>query len=297
MKRGAVVIGEIASNPYFIVVGAACSIASFMWFVYDKLNDKLNVSDHVLSLVSFCFAFFVLLLGIFYSIQIRLENKALRDIAATFNEINEIYKGSLKGVFGKFERRSVDVVDFFAEEEKVLRSVCQRIQNIFSRVTTCDCMVTVKLHVTKDGLGFAETYVRGIENCIRDIPSSVKYEVGTGKNTAFDEALIKKPAGIPSHFFSPDLTKEKNYANERPHFGNFYQSTIVVPIRGVNRGDEGKSSEYDLIGFLTVDTKSVNKLNGGYQLQMVCSLASQMYNYISLMRGKYSVKAPVLNID
>jgi hypothetical protein len=34
---------------------------------------------------------------------------------------------------------------------------------------------------------------------------------------------------------------------------------------------------------------SVNRLKNGYHLFMLAALANQMYNFMSLMRGKYTV--------
>lgn len=276
---------KVASNPWFVILASISSIAAFLWYVHDQIVQYPSV----LSLIYLSISLLVLLAGIFYSLKVRSENVALRDIASTFNEINHIYRDSLKDMFGG--TNPVDnPADLLAEEERVLRSICQRIENIFIRVINRNCMVTIKLLLKEQsGRYFAHTYVRSLENCARDKPERRKYEVGTGANTAFDKALQKCPNGIPSHFFSPDLKKEDGYFNERQHYDNLYRSTIVVPIRGVNKGKEGTNEEYDLIGFLCVDTKSTHRLNNGYHLQIVSSLAGQMYNFMSLMRGKYTV--------
>lgn len=81
----------------------------------------------------------------------------------------------------------------------------------------------------------------------------------------------------------------EQYKNQRQEYPRFYRSAIVVPFRGHNKGREGTDQEYDLVGYLCVDTKSVNWLNDGYHLQIMMSLANQMYNFMSLMRGKYTV--------
>lgn len=276
---------KVASNPWFVILASVSSIAGFFWYLHDRVVQY----PPVLSGLYFAISLLVLLAGIFYSLKVRSENVALRDIAFTFNEINHIYRDSLKDMFGGNDP-IYNPEDLLAEEERVLRSVCQRIENIFIRVTNRNCMVTIKLLLKEcDGRYFAHTYVRSLEKSGRDKPERKKYEVGTGANTAFDKALQKRPDGIPSHFFSPDLTKEEGYFNERQHYDKLYRSAIVVPIRGVNKGKEGTNEEYDMIGFLCVDTRSTHRLNGGYHLQMVSSLAGQMYNFMSLMRGKYTV--------
>ena len=275
----------VASNPWFVILASISSIAGFFWYIHDRIVQYPPVLSGAYFTVSLIF----LLSGIIYSLKIRSENVALRNIASTFNEINHIYRDSLKNMFGGNEPVN-NPEDLLAEEERVLRSVCQRIENIFIRVINRDCMVTIKLLLKEDsGKYFAHTYVRSLEDCARDKPKRIKYEVGTGANAAFDTALRKGPNGIPSHFFSPDLQKEAHYSNARQHYDKLYRSAIVVPIRGVNKGKEGTHEEYDMIGFLCVDTLSTHRLNNGYHLQMVCSLAGQMYNFMSLMRGNYTV--------
>lgn len=216
---------------------------------------------------------------------------ALREIAWYFSEINELYRDTLRELFGSNDP-TTDPNDLLAREEKVLTSVCQRIEKIFCRVMFGRaCMVTVKLVVREDvGRYFAHTYVRSESDCARDNPGKIRYEVGTGENTAFDQALVKRADGQPSHFFSADLKAEgENYLNQRQGYYRFYKSAIVVPIRGQNKGREGTEQEFDHIGYLSVDTKSKKWLNDGYHLQIMTSLASQMYNFMSLMRGKYTV--------
>src|SRR5262249_51871369 len=115
-----------------------------------------------------------------------------------------------------------------------------------------------------------------------------QFRLKTGENTAFDQAL-RYTAGRTNHFFAADLNVDKMYRNERQDWKEFYQSAIVVPIRYVDPAKIGQADASDDIGFLAVDTKSRNSLNGGYQVELLASFADQMYNFMSLMRGKFGV--------
>lgn len=287
MKATTQRLNVIATNPWFLVLSGISSIAAFMWFLYDKFGGKPDV----LPGISFIGALTALSIGYIYSIRVRSENIALRDLSAMFYEINRIYRDELREQFCS-DAPATDPESLLAEEELVLKGVCQRVDSIYSRVTNRRCMVTVKLVTTENGKCFAHTYVRSQELCPRDIPERIKYNVGSGENTGFDEALAKRPDGLPSHFFSanlPELEKLGRYSNQRQHYHRHYRSTLVVPIRGVNKGKESTPDEFDLVGFLCVDTLSVNRLNNGYHLFMLSALANQMYNFMSLMRGKYTV--------
>lgn len=277
---------NVAANPWFIVLGTLCSILSFFWVFYEEINDKLSV----LAVVSLGFSLVVFLAGVVYSLTVRSENKALKKVSETFSDINHVYRDALFGVFGS-ENPVTDLDTLIELEKDILKSVCQRIGQIFSILIGVECMATVKMIVREsDERIYAQTHVRSVDNHKRDTPERKKYSINTGENTAFDEALKKRADGGLSYFWSTDLTKEgENYANQRLHYSKYYRSTIVVPIRGHNKDREGHLDEFDLIGFLCIDTKSTNRLKNGYHIHIMTSLAGQMYNFMSLMRGKYTV--------
>lgn len=64
---------------------------------------------------------------------------------------------------------------------------------------------------------------------------------------------------------------------------------LSLPIRAVKQGHRGNPDGYDDVGYLCLDTMSQNRLNGTYHVQLMAAFADQMYNFISLMRGKYVV--------
>lgn len=284
MKVATGKLQAIAGNPWFVTLAGIASIISFIWFMFEKLSNQ----PYILSSIFLFISLIILFSAYIYSIKVRTENIALREIAGVFNKINHIYRDTLRDMFSS-EEPTTDPGDLLVEERNTLLSVCQRASYIFSRVIGHECMVTIKLLTEENNKKFAQTYVRSLEKCERDKQTKIKYEVGTGENTAFDRAVIQRTDDRPSHYYSGDLTKENGYSNQRQHFKRFYRSTIVVPIRGKNKGKEGTHDEYDMVGYLCVDTKSLNRLKNDYHLQMLSSLAGQMYNFMSLMRGKYTV--------
>lgn len=265
--------------------GGGASIAAFLWNLYDKLN---GITDSK-SIVFLVLALAMLSVGYIYSIKVRSENIVLRDLSRVFSEINIIYRNRL---FESFAAHSpiTNPGELLDTEKCVLRAVCQRIASgIFSRVINRPCMVTIKLASEHNGKSYAQTYVRSQDECDRDHDVHIKYWLLTGENTAFDEALKNRTDGKVSHYYSPNILREHGYSNQRQHFDRYYKSVLVVPMRGERKDRKGTTDEFDLIGFLCVDTLSTNRLNNGYHLHMLSALASQMYNFISLMRGRYTV--------
>ena len=66
----------------------------------------------------------------------------------------------------------------------------------------------------------------------------------------------------------------------------YYKSAIVVPVNCTGVPEKPKRND---IGLLCVDSKSRNRLNDSYHVEIMAALAYQMYNFISLMRGEYAV--------
>ena len=129
-------------------------------------------------------------------------------------------------------------------------------------------------------------------NCERDRWERTRFEIDTGQNTALDMAIQSRSDGTPSHFFSPDLralARKGEYSNERQHFEHFYQSALVVPIRGVDKRKEGTNEELKkMFGYLSVDSLSRNRLSNGYPLYILCSQAFRMYTFTTVVRENYT---------
>lgn len=275
---------KVANNPWFMVVAGLSSIIAFVGYLYDKTTPEPST----LGLAALVCTLAILSIGYVYSIKVRSENIALRGLSEVFYEINLIYKNTLYQLFSG-SAPVTNPTDLLTEEERVLRSVCQRIENIFASVIGRNCMVTVKLITKENSKYYAHTYVRSQELSKRDSSEKLKFVVGTGDNNGFDKALSNRSDGLPLHFYSPDLQKDTDYSNQRQHYYRHYRSTLVVPICGENKGKEGTPDQFDRVGFLCVDTLSTNRLNNRYHLYMLSALANQMYNFMSLMRGKYTV--------
>jgi hypothetical protein len=150
--------------------------------------------------------------------------------------------------------------------------------------------VTIKLLATEKNGIFCFTWARSDCEIRRDREPIQKFEVRTGKNTAFDKAM-EPNASMPFFFHSGDLRNTPNYENQRQGWERLYLSTIVVPIQYARRSEDKEKDENAVLGFLCVDTLSPNRLNSTYHVQYMAGFADQMYNFICIMRGDYSLKS------
>lgn len=280
-------INRISLNPWFMFFSGTCTMVCFLVLVYDKITNNpiplgSTFSFSILVLIWFTFSF--------YSITVRLENIALKKMASFLHQINHNYRDVLYDNFAG-DNPITSKSELIAIEKQTLTSACHRISKLFTSILgNKECMVSIKLIIKESSSNrkYCKTYVRSEEQCIRDNSQPIEFEIGTGQNTAFDNALRLPQPGKCSHYYSADLKKEQGgkYNNQRPSWENFYQSTIVVPIRRLNSSNIETSDD---IAFLCIDTMSTNRLNDNFHVELLASFADQMYNFISLMRGRYSV--------
>lgn len=287
---------DIAASVYLAAAGAIASVVAFGWFIYDKFSPT-PWSDLAELVILLLVGVVVIGFGL-YSVRVRQENNALRRAIDTIHKINHDYRDVLSKVFGGKQPITDPEARIVELERATLQAVCQSTAKIFNSFTHADCMVTVKL-IDKDGDGRLScgTYARSQSNCERDRVEPSSFAINAGQNTAFDEAIRFSPGRI-SHFHSYDLTdlqKTDDYRNQRPNWERYYKSAIVVPIRYLNPQRAGMPDASDDIGFLCVDTKSTYRLNDEHHLHLLAALADQMYNFMSLMRGKYQASLPEKN--
>lgn len=276
-----------------VIFAALSAIAAAL----DDLRDILDFFSLAKSPVFLAVVLVLLFITIytlaisFPALIIYLENRKLKDVFKYLCEINSIYRDNLVNAF--YGDDSVNTEDtknkLISIETKTLSAVCQRISNIFFRLTGRRCMITFKVLTKEDGILYATTCSRSEEHSERDNAELRKLKVNAGCNTAFDRALLPDTTGRIPHFHSADLLKLQargEYRNERLRWERYYNSAIVVPVNCFGTPEKPERND---IGLLCVDTKSRNRLNDSYHVEIMAALAHQMYNFICLMRGMYTV--------
>ena len=298
-------LNRLLVNPWIAFLGAIASIIALLWFAHDKLGTSLNdwSSGQIILLIACVLGVVAVLSLSWHSVHIQHENQKLTDalkksdaalkISANFiHEINHDYRDVLHSMFGS--QQKPDLQTRQKHQLSTITAACQKIQKLYQNIIGVDCTVTVNFLRQENDHRYCEAYARSELHSPRDKPSN-KYVVGTGENTALDTALRHEPGKI-SRFYCGDLTKlakDGNYQNRRLNWDTFYKSAIVVPIRYVDQTKLGTPSASDDYGFLSVDTLSVNCLNNDFHIDLMASFADQMYNFISLMRGRYEVTGTV----
>jgi len=276
---------QFARNNYVVSVSLLISFVSFAFVMRDVLTGNAPSFWAVLGLICAIIIFSIINI---YSLKVRFDYRNLQDIAKYFREINSIYREALYSTFWE-TTKPLTLDERLAKEESTLKSICQMISKIFTKMLSGkECTVTIKLLTDEDdGISYATTYVRNHEICERDVDDHHMYEVNTGRNSGLDQALKNSPAGKLSYFHSADLAKESNYTNQRDDYLSWYKSTIVVPIRCPQRRGGRSPQNY---GFLTIDTMTRHRLDNGHHVVMLSALAEQIFNFMAFMRGDYKIQ-------
>ena len=274
------------------LVGSTASILSLVIWAYVSLP---RVWGGLLLLSALAISLLILVAAATaYSVRIRQENRTFRHSQEVLQRINQNYRDVLSGVFG--EKKVEDIKRRTEIERDTIRAVCHELARLFLAFAHVPCTVTMKLIVRgRDGALYARTHARSDAISDRDNVEPFDFVLKTGRNTGLDEAL-RHVQGRVSHFFSPDLYADADsgdYQNERPNWRACYRSAIVVPIHHVTGEKDDHGLVSDNIGFLAVDTLSENRLNDGFHVQLLAAYAHQMYNFMSLMRGTYSLVPPL----
>jgi hypothetical protein len=204
------------------------------------------------------------------------------------HQINHHYRDILCEMFSQIESHGeFNDADLLKKEKEVLGEICHKISNIFRELIDSKCMVSVSLIEDEEGEKVSFTWARSELDIDRNQRPVKKFKINA-ENTRYFLALQRRPAG-PSFFHGADLptmAKEGKYYDRTPDWELLYKSCIVVPIRHCKTG----STASDDLGFLRVDTIEINRLNPDSHVQFLAAFADQMYNFMSLMRGRYSLK-------
>ncbi len=284
MIRTTASIYDILDSRVVAFAGSIASIIGLGYIVYEMLH---GVQIELYQKILYCLLLLIFFATALYSFRVRSDKQAVEKCFYQMHEINHLYRNTLCQMFSERDPIS-DTTVLLQNERTVLEAVCQRIAVIYSTLTRRPCVVTFKLLTKNGNRYFCETYVRSEMKSTRDDDHPKVFEVKTGANSAFDDSLKFVP-GRPSFYHSPDLTKDKEYRNQRPNWINYYKSTIVVPVRYADTNKVGQDGATEDVGFLAVDTLSRNRLKKGFQVQILCAFADQMFNFIQLMRGNYCI--------
>jgi len=159
------------------------------------------------------------------------------------------------------------------------------IKAVFDELSNDSCSVAIKILISKKGESFENYKLKTLarENGINI--DRKKMEVGlhpVNKNTAYLNIL--NPENHENYFASDNLAKLKIYENSDKNWNEFYNATIVSPIRievGEHETNKGRYKVYGVPGFICVENKKGN-LDNEISHQVLACLADSLYHHFRL---------------
>ena len=272
-----------------------CGIGSFFLALIGFICDLFNVNIHLFGINFTIFAIIcslllfilVLIIRVFKTIKSKEEFKKATEYV---NDAVQIYMDTnfkLVKTHNKKELSLSYLTDMVNKEcEDILELLCR----LFKRVTGERISACIKL--IADDCQSTQTFYRS-KNTQKNRENRVKNKNPKfSENTDFDKIIN----GNEEYFYVTDLKKYKQtheYRNSNEHI-DVYNGTIVVPIKIKNEFihfSTEKSNEYNLLGFLCVDSKSnraFTQRQMKYNLQIMFIFANIFY--MILNKYKYYLK-------
>ena len=262
-------------------IAQVTTVAAFLYAVYKgSVEPGENYFSTTLAVFS---GVFIIggLFAIFISVAVRRDNESLKKIGKYLHEISHEIRDTVHRVSADNYEENI-----LEDELKCSTFVCQQLSKLFSRLIKREVTVSIKLIEAGGQSLYATTYCRSDQGSIRDKGSfeNLRLHLNDGRNTALDHALLRTTSHKISHFYAADLKKmyeSGDFQNERQNWQDCYRSAIVVPIRSHNfRGDITGED----LGFLSIDTETPNRLERDFHVDVVASVADQLYSLMYTLR-------------
>jgi len=175
-----------------------------------------------------------------------------------------------------------DIIDVLRITKQFNIYLVNNVKDIFDYLTQDNCSVCIKI------IDISEDDEFIVSTLMRDTRSFRERKANDGlynepfpwyENTAFKKILGNN---VPDSFYvSDDLKNEQSYVNINCNWKNFYNATLVAPIR-LNLSDLNHEEDMDanVIGFLCIDN-----FKGGFtskaSIEIMASIADSLYQYFN----------------
>jgi len=221
----------------------------------------------------------------------------------TYGHFYFLYKESVYGDAIIFLNEAFSRVHWLQKQEPILDEkfvqsmsfICQNLKHIFEKKTRTTCSVSIKVAVETNVTANTEVknLCRDNNSIIRDTDLYKKTTHFIFANTCFNIILshLTKNQKNKLYYINNDINNTKDYENtskESYENGVFpYQSELVVPIIPTHNEQD---KVYNLLGFLCVDCKEINKFDEKYDLAIMQGVADGIYNIIQKRNKQQKVK-------
>ncbi len=227
-------------------------------------------------------------IAVTFGVGLVLSNSSrLRRSFTKLHDLNHLYRNTLAITNAQLlqldgKKSNQEINELLARtEDSTVQRVLGIIADQFSLLINRQVVVTFWRYIEDDSTCIEqETSAQG-KDASRPFQERASYS--KAHNSVFRDCRGFK--GKCCHYFSEDITAKdatkEGYTDERPDYGEHYQSVLCVPIRFSHGELE------DVIGYLQIDTKSRHRLNDVEHLYILSAYADQLYNFLSLVRRNF----------
>lgn len=203
-----------------------------------------------------------------------LDNTA--EISDILHSINDQLRNRMFELLTVDIAEAKDISGYQRKNEMFYLFLLDNIKNIFDILTKDNCSVSLKIIDQNDkGEIIVRTFMRD-SSSYRERKNSDKtmYSYPYYENTAFKD-ILSDNYNI-SYYVSDDLSSESTYLNINQNWKEYYNATLVCPIRvEVNTSPDG-DLEYSIPGFICIDNMDGN-LHNPRCINLLASLADILF--------------------
>jgi hypothetical protein len=303
LPRKFIIVAKAATG--FLSLSAALASIAGLYITIKLLSeDDLSIvlKDLIIDpvkvfwvfIVTFCVA--IIIMGwIIYDLFIKVRNtqKIFEELSAVVQCINDLNFQNIKFAITDSEQNNFPSAEHarnsFRPDSRQLVDFLTHVANVFTAYTSDSCSVCIKLLSKKPGCEDPLIHTFERDTISKTKRAAIDHEILTSyparENSAFQ--LIVNNVGDRRAFFkSNNLKKLRNggsYHNRNPHWDQYYNSTLVVPISHSDNPSLGAN----FLGFLCIDN-----FRGGFDREFCVPAAFVMSKLLYQFLQIFNVLAP-----
>lgn len=207
--------------------------------------------------------------------RIAMEQYEQRKLAQIFHNVYHEYRRIVHKMYFALECQNyTDFEGIKSSFKAFMIYVLANIKEVFDVMTGDECAVCIKFLNEKL---VVKTFMRdSVSYRRRAIADRTLPEYQYHENTAFSQILdARSPV---SHYLSNNLLKETTYVNINKSWQNYYNATVVVPVRLIVQKNPEKSN---ILGFICVDNFKGN-FRGEAAVDILASFCDSFFHLLTL---------------
>lgn len=297
---------------FLSIISATCSLASpIIGYLKIKRNIAAGKVDDVYNLLLLVLCITFLCACLVFALRVVKYKQLLqgsRKVASeSYYYLLHDFRNSYFEILNHYKNQVLTPALLTKDIQSFLESALDNLCKIFSEFTRQEVSACIKyIDGVTEKINLMDATVRTL---IRSKNSDINRinndkNVGSVKindNTIFRNILDPQNGNKKSYFYQRNLIKYaailkksgQHYDNTTQNWDDYYRSTIVVPIRIANERlfFNEQSNSYNVIGFLCIDSLSVNAFlenQEKYNVFLMKSFAAEIYTILN--QYKYYLK-------